>query len=190
MGTTMRRISWIAALAALTTAGCVSQQPPAQLPEPLTGQLYTLTNLHPDEASGRMYSLNYQQVGLVPMCTPVTVNAFDERQLTFTVDESRRRYVYYFDDTMVRSHADHISMYFGRECTRPEPGPFTDEELAAISAGKVVEGMSKAAVVYAIGYPPGHATPNLDVDEWSYWKSRHDRIAVTFDQGRVVNVRD
>lgn len=170
--------------------GCGPQQESSQLPEALSGQLVTLTNLHPDEGQGRLWSLNYQQSGLLPMCTPITVEQFDEAKLVFSVAQTGRSYEYYFHDSMARSHADHLSMYFGRECTPPDPDAYTDAELSAISAGKVEEGMSKAAVVYSLGYPPGHRTPSLQMDSWSYWKSKHNRIAVEFDEDRVVSIRD
>ena len=42
----------------------------AEVDYPLVGAsgVYTLVNLHPDEQRHRLYSVNYQQSGLIPRC--------------------------------------------------------------------------------------------------------------------------
>lgn len=67
---------------------------------------------------------------------------------------------------------------------------FTEEEQNAIKAGKVNIGMSKAAVLIAIGYPPKHKTPSLDDIYWRYWSSRYNSFLIEFENDKVVNIQN
>lgn len=55
-------------------------------------------------------------------------------------------------------------------------------ELQAIKEGKLVVGMSKAAVIMAYGYPPEHRTPSLESNTWIYWIDRFRNKAILFDE--------
>ncbi len=65
---------------------------------------------------------------------------------------------------------------------------FTPAERKLVLEGKVAPGMSKKAVITAIGYPPITQTPTLDMDEWRYWASRFDTFVVHFRNGRVSKI--
>ncbi|WP_137937799.1 hypothetical protein [Chitinivorax sp. B] len=60
----------------------------------------------------------------------------------------------------------------------------------AIQTGRIIKGMPKQAVLMAVGYPPGHRTPTLVGDEWSYWFNRYDRKLIRFVGGKVEQVKD
>ena len=49
--------------------------------------------------------------------------------------------------------------------------------------------MSKAGVLVAIGYPPDHATPSLDANEWIYWRNKMFRFGVQFTGDVVSGIR-
>jgi len=70
-----------------------------------------------------------------------------------------------------------------------ELSPFTTTEKENILAGTVALGMSKAAVIKALGYPPKHKTPSLDANQWRYWKNRYGTMLVTFADGRVSGIQ-
>ena len=67
---------------------------------------------------------------------------------------------------------------------------FTESEQSRIKTGLVAEGMSKDAVVKAMGYPPKHKTPSLNMDQWRYWKNRFDTQLVYFADGKVSSIQD
>jgi outer membrane protein assembly factor BamE (lipoprotein component of BamABCDE complex) len=67
---------------------------------------------------------------------------------------------------------------------------FTAAERESILAGQVKKGMSKNAVLAAIGYPPQHETPSLDGDAWTYWSNLFNRFIVNFKNGKVDNIVD
>lgn len=77
---------------------------------------------------------------------------------------------------------------FARELVKLDS--FTEAEQSQIKKGLVAEGMSKEAVIKAMGYPPKHKTPSLNMDQWRYWKNRFDTQLVYFENGKVSSIQD
>lgn len=179
-------------LALASSTACSGGSAASTAPEAygLPRDAYTLVNLHPDETKQLMYSVNYQQGGLIPLCTPVTIHSVSNRGMEFSIKETGRRYDYVFHDSMLYTPEQHLAMYFGAQCEPPEARGLTPIDLDGIAQGKALPGMTKAGVVYAIGYPPRHATATLDLDEWTYWKNRWDRQLVVFADGVVAEIKD
>ncbi len=66
---------------------------------------------------------------------------------------------------------------------------FSAKERKAIETGSVEEGMSRAAVLAAMGPPPAVGTANLEGSVWKYWHNRWATFTVRFgDDGRVAQV--
>lgn len=66
---------------------------------------------------------------------------------------------------------------------------FSDTEKETILQGEVEPGMSKAAVIRAMGYPPKHQTPDLSTNQWTYWQNRMGSFIVRFRDDKVVSTR-
>ncbi|EPJ1135066.1 hypothetical protein ACTEUO_004649, partial [Vibrio vulnificus] len=66
----------------------------------------------------------------------------------------------------------------------------SDIDRQGISSGKAQIGMTKAAVIQAMGYPPVFRTPKpMATQTWVYWTNRWNTMTVTFDtDGKVSNV--
>ncbi len=67
---------------------------------------------------------------------------------------------------------------------------FSEMERKAIAAGEVSIGMSKKAVVTALGYPPKHKTPSLESNQWRYWRNRFGTFVVHFEDDRVSRIQE
>jgi len=67
---------------------------------------------------------------------------------------------------------------------------FSETERSAIKRGAVEVGMSRNAVIKAMGYPPRHKTPSLDMNQWRYWKSRFDTVLISFEDDKVISITD
>lgn len=67
---------------------------------------------------------------------------------------------------------------------------FSKSEQSAIKHGAAEKGMSKDAVIKAMGYPPRHKTPSLDMNQWRYWKSRFNTVLIAFEDDKVVSITD
>ena len=62
----------------------------------------------------------------------------------------------------------------------------TANEIRAIKAGVLVQGMSKRAVLVAYGPPPEHYTPDLKSNRWRYWTFISDTKTVFFNKDGIL----
>lgn len=67
---------------------------------------------------------------------------------------------------------------------------FGRKERRGIRAGRALPGMSKAAVIVAMGYPPQHETPSLKLNKWRYWQNRFNTFLVHFENERVSYINE
>jgi len=184
----MRHI--ISALAIVLLA-CAGSGPPHAFDAWLGSPgVVTLTNLHPDEARSRLFAVNYQQDGLIPLCSAVALLDRNAERLVFSVAATGRTYEYYYHKAAGEPFPEHLMRYFGTECPRAELAGLAEIDRQGVTQGKALVGMSKPGVVLALGYPPRHVTPSLDADRWLYWLNRFNRMAVVFRDGRVTAIEN
>jgi hypothetical protein len=132
---------------------------------------------------------NYRKGTLVPVNTEVEFVKATKKRITVKIpsynvtidfeneeDYSGQKIEGIFERTFARQPVDLVS--------------FSEEERLSIKKGKVKEGMSKEAVIKAMGYPPHHKTPTLEMDQWRYWKNRFDTMLVHFASGKVSSIED
>ncbi len=153
--------------------------------------VYTLVNLHPDDERGFLYAVNYQQPGLIPVCSEVKLVALKRNKLLFQVVKTGRQYTYFNHKAAAEPFDAHLLRFFGPECDRKGLERLNAADKAGVQAGTVSKGMTRQGVIFAMGYPPKIRTPDLNGSEWTFWKSRFDTFQVTFDEkGRVDNVKN
>ena len=153
--------------------------------------VYTLVNLHPDEERARLYAVNFQQAGLIPMCSEVELLELTRKRLTFRGLKRDKVYYYFNHKAAAEPFERHLLRFFGRNCDVRQIRSLSKVDQAGIRAGEASPGMSKQGVIYALGYPPRHVNPDLNALQWTYWKSRFDRMIVVFDEnGVVTEIRD
>jgi hypothetical protein len=179
-------LATIVALAACKGGGGASLSP-------LVGQagVKTLVNLHPDEGHARLYSSNYLREGFIERCTDVTIDRVNTKQMVFTVTDTGRRYTWLFQTKlMVESISQNLDKFFGTQCSESDLANLSEIDRKGIKNGEVYEGMSRQGVIYAIGYPPSHETPKLELDTWKYWKNRFDTMNVHFEGDKVSSIEN
>jgi len=153
--------------------------------------VYTLVNLHPDNVRSRLYAVNYQQAGLIPVCSQVELLELKRKVLRFRVIKTNRAYDYINHKAAAEPFADHLRRFFGPDCPAEEITALSEIDQQGVRRGQALMGMSKRGVAIAIGYPPRHVTPDLDLDGWMYWKNRFNRVRITFDEnGYVSEIRN
>jgi len=153
-------------------------------------QVFTLTNLHPDDRHSRLSAVNYQQDGLIPICSVVEILSLSDDRMKFRVDETWTEYVYVYHRAAREPFERHLARYFGPSCPQDQLDALSEEELRHVKAGDVAPGMSRLAVVLAIGYPPLRSTPSLEAPQWRYWRSRFRTMLVVFGvDERVLEIR-
>jgi hypothetical protein len=148
--------------------------------------VYTLVNLHPDEAHSKLYAVNYLQDGLIPLCSKVQLLSLSRKRLTFRVEKTGREYSYDYHKAAAEPFPQHLARFFGTRCNSDKVARLGQKDQNGIKSGTVSPGMTKQGVIYAIGYPPRHVTPDLDATRWKYWKNRFATMVVVFNDAGVV----
>ena len=152
------------------------------------GKYQTLANLHPDLNRALIYTANYQlQGGLIPMCSEVEVKKVKKKALVFVWQE--REYTLKWEKhtkNAGKSLQDVAQLFFGEKCDADKVKKLSKVDREGIEAGVPMIGMSKQAVLYAMGRPPFHANYSTDAKIWTYWRNKFARTTVTFDDKGIV----
>jgi|GEM_PF-455662 len=151
----------------------------------LGGKYYTQYSFQYEK--NRHRTTNYRKGFLVPVNTPVELVSWGRKGFIIKILPDGPQ----IEIENVEKHTgDTIGAAFHKMLARQKLNlnRFRKSERKYIVAGKVAPGMSKKAVIAAIGYPPITQTPTLDMDEWRYWASRFDTFVVRFKNGRVSEI--
>jgi len=131
---------------------------------------------------------NYRKGMLVPVNTEVEFVKANKRDIWVSLPDGTQMQIANVEDFS----GEKVDGIFRRTLgtTKVNLDQFTEAERKAILAGSVEEGMTKAAVIVAIGYPPKHQTASLESDHWRYWQNRFNTFVVSFEDAKVVNIKD
>jgi hypothetical protein len=130
---------------------------------------------------------NYRKGVLVPVNTQVTFLKASSKEITVKLlDGGTLKIV-----NVERYSGVNVEGVFNRtfEKEKVDLAKFSTAEKEDIMAGTVSVGMSKDAVIKALGYPPEHKTPNLEGNKWRYWKNRYGTMLVSFTDGKVSDIK-
>lgn len=154
-------------------------------------KLQTLINLHPDMNKRLLYTLNYQQPGLIPICSDITVQKISKKKMVFEYHGANYEIAYegFTKDAGV-SFQQAIQNFFGPKCDEAKIKSLSKVDQEGIKSGEAQLGMTKEGVLFAMGRPPVHATPSLDSNYWLYWRNRFGKRGIEFDSnGKVSNIK-
>ncbi len=176
----MRRSHLLLALAVfalLATSGCRRSVPLQN-----GGNLLTLTNLRAH--GNQLTSINeWRGRVIIPACTPVRVRRARGRQIIFDAAGTRYRYIIHRSSRLpVQTHLQH---YFGMQC--PKLDQMSPIDRQGVQTGLPAIGMSRAGVIAALGYPPDHETPDLNMPVWTFW-GNSGRVRVHFQGDTVAQI--
>ena len=178
---------FIVILLLLWLGACARQYKPGELASDIEigGTYYTQFSLF--EEKNEFRTTNYRRGALIPINTPVTLVSIDRKRIVVRLTENAQPLTV----VNMQKHTGEDSQQafrkiFGKR--KVDLSRFSPEERESILAGQVRKGMSKKAVLAAIGYPPPSRTPSLRSDEWTYWSSRFDRFVVRFRNDKVIDI--
>lgn len=150
-------------------------------------KLYTQFSLYYEE--DHHITTNYRKGVLVPINTEVEFVKASRKRITVRIPSYDVTVHFENEEGYSGEKIDGIfKRTFGRQPVNLST--FNEAEQSSIKKGAVAVGMSKDAVVKAMGYPPKHKTPTLNMDQWRYWKNRFDTMLVFFEDGKVSSIQD
>lgn len=157
------------------------------LVEIAAGQEYfTRSTIHVED--GEYVGTNYARGGIVPINTPVRVDAIRGNSISVhRVDTGDK-----IEIKNVEKYTMKPTTALGRLLLAAEQTPLDrlpPDLASSIKNGEMRKGMTKEQVLMARGYPPSHETPSIDGDRWVYWSSRFVKHTIVFANGRLVEGR-
>jgi hypothetical protein len=105
---------------------------------------------------------------VIPMCTPVRLVQAKGRRIVFEANGQRYRYTIHRSSRI--DLMTHLNRTFASPC--PDIRAMTAIDQQGVQAAQPYVGMSRQAVVFALGYPPDHKTATLEQSPWTYWGQR------------------
>lgn len=130
---------------------------------------------------------NYRRGFLVPVNTKATLQKRDSRRIVVQLETGQRLTVENVQKHTNETTDQAFPRIFGAQPV--DLARFTQAERDAIQLGRVEPGMSRDAVLVALGPPPAVGTASLDAPEWKYWDSKFSTFLVRFGaDGRVAEV--
>jgi hypothetical protein len=132
---------------------------------------------------------NFRRGAAIPVNTPVKLLAITSKTIEVQVDNASQNLLV---KNVEKHTGDDVYHAFDKLFAKSKVNlsKFTALEQQHIQSGTVAPGMSKDAVIVAIGYPPITETMNLDSNLWVYWSGRFNRFNVHFNNGKVSKVED
>lgn len=109
------------------------------------------------------------------------VNRNDSRLTFVTDDDIEYHYIFKYRHHPRKSFAATFSAIIATEDFSQQSKGFNSEVVEAIKKGVVIEGMTRAQVIMAMGYPPEHKTPSIDSPEWLYWMDKTATKKICFN---------
>ncbi len=71
--------------------------------------------------------------------------------------------------------------------TEVDLSKFSAADRKGITDGKVSVGMTREGVRIAFGFPPPHANPDINAENWIFWRNRFGRTQITFNGADKVS---
>lgn len=165
--------------------GNFNQFKPVVLPFKKGNRLFLRTNLHHEKRE--ISAANFQLAGLLPLGTEIIVESIDRSRFRFQRVDTKEKFVYEFHKQAGEDLNVHLSRVFSSEPVLLEEERFTALELEQIRAGQMAVGMSRLAVILAIGLPPKVENPELLSTSWRYWIKRFNTTKLVFDQDGILS---
>ena len=161
---------------------------PASAVEFEKGKTYVLlSNLHPDMNRRVLYTMNYNLAALMPMCDEITVIKKKKKKLIF--EWKGQEYTFAYDGHTKKSGTsfdDALNFYIGENCDKEKVASLSEIDQKGIRNGQPYKGMSREAIVYAMGRPPIHVNPDLEAHSYTYWINRYKRKIIDFNEEGIV----
>lgn len=172
----------------LTITSCSSFELPEGIA--LDETFYTQVTMQYEQRfeKGIYTTANYRDGVLLPINSEIILRKMSGREIMIEVKSSG-------DNIKISNSRKHsrqnIAEVFEKlfSKTKINISGFSALEKENIKIGEVAVGMSKKAVIIAVGYPPEIETPSTKSNQWTYWESRSNKFIIFFENDKVVRIK-
>ncbi|BCG63879.1 MAG: hypothetical protein methR_P1624 [Methyloprofundus sp.] len=153
----------------------------------LNAKYYTQVTMQYEK--GKYRTSNYRRGALLAVNTEVELLGFTRKSITVKLIKQNKELL--IENVIKHTGEDPYQAFAKLFAKQPlNLRKFTSAERKKITQAKAAKGMSKDAVLVAIGYPPITRTPTLESDDWTYWSNRFNTFIVYFENGKVSRIKD
>ncbi len=154
---------------------------------------------------GKHIATNYHVGTLIPINTRARITDLDDRNnnnelLDFSHTEAKIIKISFPDLDNIEIKIENVKKHTHKNMeeiknrmlgeNKVDLTKFSKETQENIQHGQIALGMTKEEVLLAYGYPPAHVTPSTDLNQWTYWKNRFNRVVISFQNNKVSGIRD
>ncbi|MFT3869213.1 MAG: hypothetical protein QM715_12210 [Nibricoccus sp.] len=157
---------------------------------PVVGEQYYMRHCLRYEAGKEWETTNYWTDSsiFVPINSKVTLNSLGSHSMQIKIEKSGQ--VLTIENVQKYSQREMAEIAKNMLTRTPVPIEKFDEKVAKnIRNGILTLGMTKEQVIMTRGYPPGHKTPSLEIDSWTYWNNRFGTHLLVFQDGVLAKGR-
>lgn len=173
----------------VTLQGCKKNfgSPEPAIAVPSASLYYTQFSLFQEKNNFR--TTNYRKGILIPINTEVSLVSINAKEATLRTVATGEQWTI---ENVPKHTNDDMQTAFNKIVApnKVDLSHFSAAERDSIMSGKVIKGMSRKAVIAAIGYPPVTETPSINSNDWTYWAHRFNRFVVHFKNDKVDNIVD
>lgn len=178
-------ISLVAIMMATLFIGCGSAKlsPATQALVDNKTVLYTQVGMWTE--NNKIIGTNYATGMHIPVNSKVTIVGVNAKVITIDFEGSQLRYEVMTKYTKVDSNGMLARLFSTKQVSLDGLSPATKENILN---GAVAVGMTRNSVLLSRGYPPFHATRNIEAKKWKYWRNRFVTAYVSFKDGKVSKI--
>lgn len=148
---------------------------------------YTLHSFRHEK--GRHLTTNYLRGAFVPVNTKVKILSHDENEIILNLVKTGQQIAIVNVFKFSQATTEQIfKRMFSKKKTKLEK--ISKKTMKNIKWGIPKAGMTKKQVLITLGYPPGHQTPSIEMDQWRYWKNRFNTMMLYFDNDKLSHIKD
>lgn len=182
----------LAVIFAITIIGCKSVKLKEIEVNSKDKVIYNKVGIHSEWKGERFYSFSTNYIGtniFHKINTPFTLIKINKSQITLNINDSNKQLVIKF----VKKHnQQEIDEYFNSIFSTSKttiPSFLSEKEIKYIENGTYFKGMSKDALVLAIGHPPMNLNSNNNANSLIYMIKRFNKIKFEIsEENKISNI--
>jgi len=172
--------------ATLIMSGCGAAKltPAQQAVVDSQATMYTQVSMWTER--NRIIGTNYALGMHIPVNSEVKILDMNAKVIVFEYQGQKIKYEVYTKYTRVDA-GTMLDRLFSK--TKVNLSTHSAAIKESIEKGLVTKDMTKDEVLLARGYPPFHATQGIEANTWKYWRHRFATALVTFQDGKVSEIK-